>query len=226
MRPRQRPPVNKLDGSQANPLEAPVSTPDARLAAYAEVGANYRAVDDLRLRLLALLPLATGTGIFLLVNSDSREALSLPAGLFGVLATISLFFYELHGVEKCAHFIHRAQQLERDFQVRGAFTGRPHRIAGVVSEILPAAIIYPASLAGWAFVAAYPLDDKIFWIPANYLIAAATFQLAVITASVFLVVRQGARRSEWEAEDRLYERGIWPTSAPPGADRDRTTLPR
>ncbi|MGR6320663.1 hypothetical protein Q2K19_22495 [Micromonospora soli] len=34
----------------------------APIAAYAQVSDNYRAIDDLRLRLLALLPLATGTG--------------------------------------------------------------------------------------------------------------------------------------------------------------------
>lgn len=40
-------------------------------AVYAQVGENYRAVDDLRLRLLALLPLATGTGILVLLGSHS-----------------------------------------------------------------------------------------------------------------------------------------------------------
>ena len=40
-----------------------MATPDPRPALYAETGANYRAIDDLRLRLMALLPLATGTGI-------------------------------------------------------------------------------------------------------------------------------------------------------------------
>jgi hypothetical protein len=39
-------------------------------AVYAQVGDNYRAVDDLRLQLLALLPLATGAGILVLLGSE------------------------------------------------------------------------------------------------------------------------------------------------------------
>ena len=83
---------------------------DLRPSIYAEVGADYRAIDDLRLRLLGLLPLATGTGIFLLLKSEATPKLVLAiAGAFGCLSTISLFLYELHGIEKCAHYIHRGQ---------------------------------------------------------------------------------------------------------------------
>lgn len=72
-----------------------------------------------------------------------------------MIATVSLYFYELHGVEKCAHYIYRGVQLEDDLDVPGAFTNRPHQIFGVVSELLPAALIYPASFAGWLFLAIY-----------------------------------------------------------------------
>jgi hypothetical protein len=129
---------------------------DSMSAVYAQVGENYRAVDDLRLRLLALLPLATGAGILVLLGGHSVDAgIGVPVGVFGMIATASLYFYELHGVEKCAHYIHRGVQLEDELNVPGAFTNRPHQIFGVVSELLPAAIIYPASFAGWLFLAIY-----------------------------------------------------------------------
>jgi hypothetical protein len=125
-------------------------------AVYAQVGENYRAVDDLRLRLLALLPLATGAGILVLLGSHSVAAvIGVPVGVFGMIATVSLYFYELHGVEKCDHYIYRGVQLEDKLNVPGAFTNRPHHIFGVVSELLPAALIYPASFAGWLFLAIY-----------------------------------------------------------------------
>ena len=125
-------------------------------AVYAQVGDNYRAIDDLRLRLLALLPLATGTGILVLLGGHSvSAAVGVPVGVFGMIATISLYFYELHGVEKCAHYIARGAQLEQDLDVPGSFTNRPHHIFGVVSELLPSALIYPASFAGWLFLALY-----------------------------------------------------------------------
>jgi hypothetical protein len=126
------------------------------LAVYAQVGENYRQIDDLRLRLLALLPLATGTGLLVLLGGHSvSAAIDVPAGVFGMVATLSLYFYELHGVEKCAHYIYRGASLENDLVVPGSFTNRPHQIFGVVSELLPSALIYPASFAGWLFLALY-----------------------------------------------------------------------
>jgi hypothetical protein len=125
-------------------------------AVYAQVGDNYRQIDDLRLRLLALLPLATGTGLLVLLGGHGvSAAIDVPAGAFGMVATLSLYFYELHGIEKCAHYIDRGAQLENDLGVPGSFTNRPHHIFGVVSELLPSALIYPASFAGWLFLALY-----------------------------------------------------------------------
>ena len=69
-------------------------------AVYAQVGENYRQIDDLRLRLLALLPLATGTGLLVLLGGHSvSAAIDVPAGVFGMATTLSLYFYELHGIE-------------------------------------------------------------------------------------------------------------------------------
>jgi hypothetical protein len=132
----------------------------AQLAVYTEIGNNYRAMDDLRLRLLALLPLATGAGIVVLLGGHGvSAAIDVPVGLFGMVATISLYFYELHGIEKCAHYIDAGARLEEDFKVRGSFTNRPHGIYRIVSELLPAALIYPASFTGWLFLALYHVDN-------------------------------------------------------------------
>lgn len=133
----------------------------AQVAVYTEIGNNYRAMDDLRLRLLALLPLATGAGIVVLLGGRRvSAAIDVPVGLFGMIATISLYFYELHGIEKCAHYIDAGAKLEQDFKVRGSFTNRPHGVLRViVSELLPAALIYPASFTGWLFLALYHVDN-------------------------------------------------------------------
>jgi hypothetical protein len=188
---------------------------------YAEVGANYRAIDDLRLRLMALLPLATGTGVFLLLKPEGASPnLAVEAGLFGIVATVSLFFYELHGIEKCAHYIHRGQQLEKVLKVRGSFTSRPHEIFGVVSELLPAGLIYPASLAGWAYVTAAGWTGKLGGGRVSFFAALATLVLGIVVALGLIRKREKARKKEWEAEDRDYECGKWPESAV-GSSRNR-----
>jgi hypothetical protein len=152
-------------------------------AVYAQVSENYRAVDDLRLRLLALLPLATGAGILVLLGSHNVAAvIGVPVGVFGMIATVSLYFYELHGVEKCAHYIDRGVQLEDDLDVPGAFTNRPHQIFGVVSELLPAALIYPASFAGWLFLAIYHAGPAVRSLATiAVFVAGATVSIVMIT---------------------------------------------
>jgi hypothetical protein len=175
------------------------------LAVYAQVGDNYRAIDDLRLRLLALLPLATGTGLLVLLGGHGvLAAVGVPAGVFGMVATISLYFYELHGVEKCAHFIDRGAKLEEDLGVPGSFTNRPHQIFGVVSELLPSALIYPASFAGWLFLALYHAGPAVrSLVTITVLVAGAA--ASMVTIAVMEKTRP-RRRAELERRAVLERR--------------------
>jgi hypothetical protein len=206
-----------------------VSESNALTGIYAEVGANYRAIDEQRLRLLGLLPLATGTGIFLLLRPGPTSGVALVgAGVFGVLATFSLFFYELHGVEKCAHFIHRGAQIEESLGIRGSFTMRPHKMF-VVSELLPSEVIYPASLAGWVYVAleGFARDGSPKGSPHTVLglesthLAAAVLVVATVAAYVLVQIREDARGQEWDREDELCEAGTWPRQPAPDGPLER-----
>ena len=180
-----------------------MTLPDGWQTVYADVGANYRAIDDLRLKLLGLLPLATSAGIFLVLKPDSGPPgdITVLGGIFGAVVTVSLFFYEVHGVEKCAHFIRRGQQLELQAGVPGSFTKRPHKIFGVVSELLPGAIIYPASLAGWIFVATTLLGWALGGIHGAFLLAVGTLLAGVAATGSIIYVRERRRPSEWELEE-------------------------
>jgi hypothetical protein len=172
-----------------------------QLGVYQQVCENYRAIDDLRLKLLALLPLATGTGILVLLGNRSVPVEAARAvGAFGMIATLALYFYELHGVEKCAHFIHRGQRLEQEMDVRGAFRNRPPSVFRVVSELLPTTLVYPASFAGWLFLALEGIE------PLRRAIVTAVALAVGVAASTGLVFvmqsTRGSRRSRLEgAED-------------------------
>jgi hypothetical protein len=180
----------------------------ARAAVYAQVSDNYRAIDDLRLRLLALLPLATGAGILVLLGGDGVSGdVAVPVGLFGMVATLSLYFYELHGVEKCAHFIHWGAELERQMGVRGSFRNRPHAIFGVVSELLPSMIIYPASFAGWVFVALYAVDRTWFGADVRTLVTIAVLGVGVAASVATVAIMEKtrpARRKNLELREDQY----------------------
>jgi hypothetical protein len=66
--------------------------PENLLTAYRELCTSYRAIDDFRTKLLGFLPLATGTGIFFLVNDkakiDSVQPYFRSMGAFGFVITL------------------------------------------------------------------------------------------------------------------------------------------
>src|SRR6185436_1962259 len=93
------------------------SPQDEQLKVYEQLCNSYRAIDDFRGKLLGFLPLATGTGVFLLVTDKARldiiQPFLWPIGIFGFVITLGLFFYELYGVKKCAHLIRAGIDLEK-----------------------------------------------------------------------------------------------------------------
>lgn len=185
-------------------------------AVYAQVSENYRAIDDLRLRLLGLLPLATGTGIFVfLAGHNITAAISVPVGVFGMVVTISLYFYELHGIEKCAHYIARGAQLEADLNVRGSFTNRPHKVFGIVSELVPSALIYPASFAGWLFLAVYHTNPAV---RGRATIVAFLTGAAASIVTIFVMQKTRPRRNA-----KLEGPGISSRSEPPAETVGQTS---
>lgn len=163
-----------------------------RQALYDRVCESYHAVDDFRMKLLGLLPVATGTGVFLLLNGKAEllgqgggqvsDAL-LAIGAFGFAFTLGLFMYELFGIKKCHYLIVAGKRLEDEMDIAGQFRSRPRELAGFINEPYASAIIYPASMAAWAFLA---LSLK------------STLAAALVAGIVFLVgysaTRFGARR--------------------------------
>jgi hypothetical protein len=102
-----------------------VTTDSAELAAvgdpadvYREVCAHIRATDEISLKLLAAVPLATGVGITLLVKApstnlpDSARAL---LGLFAAVVTFAIYRWERKNIATCSHFREWAAILERDY---------------------------------------------------------------------------------------------------------------
>ena len=69
--------------------------------AYDQLCHSYRVIDDFRMKLLGLLPLAT-SGIFLLADKSKiyiPQASWLDIGMFGFISTLGLLSYELHAIK-------------------------------------------------------------------------------------------------------------------------------
>jgi hypothetical protein len=141
---------------------------------YQELCNSYRAIDDFRAKLLGFLPLATGTGIFLLLDKlnnvetlkDGTKSLLTAVGVFGFFITLGLFAYEIYGIKKCCALIMAGRRIEVDsLHIKdGQFFSRPQNVAYVINEPFAAGVIYPTVLAAWAFFAlnfAYPRANPL-----------------------------------------------------------------
>jgi hypothetical protein len=126
------------------------------LAAYSEVCRSYHAVDDFRAKLLALLPIVSGTGGILLLANQGVVAKHLgPIGLFGVLVTLGLFCYELRGLKRCGKILIVGRELEKELKLKhGQFLARlEDKVFGFISAITAGLIVYLSVLLGWIYVA-------------------------------------------------------------------------
>jgi hypothetical protein len=134
---------------------------DYLLPAYNQLCDSYHAIDDFRTKLLGFLPLVTGGGLVLLSGKadDVRREFFRPVGLFGILVTAGLLAYELYGIKKCHALLEAGKAMERDMKLEdGQFNRRPNNVLWVVNEPFAAAVIYPAVLAAWTYLAF--LDDN------------------------------------------------------------------
>lgn len=130
---------------------------------YEQVCSSHQAITDFRGKLLGLLPLAAGAGIFLLLdkpisdksNQTQVAALLAAAGAFGAIITIGLYFYERRGMVECHLLRRRGGELERQLCLKqdySRFQGNP---SGFVGPHGAGPIVYFAVVAGWIFVAVY-----------------------------------------------------------------------
>jgi hypothetical protein len=177
-------------------------------ALYDRLCDSYHAIDDFRMKLLGLLPVATGTGVFLLLSGkaefiDSKSGGQVPEalaaiGIFGALFTLGLFTYELFGIKKCHCLIEAGKRLEARLGIRAQFRTRPRYAAAFLNEPFASSVIYPASMAAWIFLALF-FTSKEPWIAG--LAAAAVFVVGFVATFV------GARRigPKYAKEDEVLE---------------------
>ncbi len=81
---------------------------------YRETCNNIRATDEISFKLLGLVPLISGAGIFFI--SLSKEFASSPFAViisfFGAIVTAALFMWEWRNIKYCISFVKYAELLE------------------------------------------------------------------------------------------------------------------
>jgi hypothetical protein len=139
--------------------------PNLRLA-YQRAGESYEAITEFRGKLLTLLPLATGTGAFLLLERAQKDPASSqfrnilgPIGIFSAVVTLGLFAYELRGMQRCHRLETQASVLESDLGLsmdQAQFLGQPRRaLCNMLGPPAAGLIVYLATFITWLWLAGY-----------------------------------------------------------------------
>lgn len=172
------------------------------LAAYAEVCRSYHAIDEFRMKLLGLLPLASLVAVFMVDRSAlvagelsgggaGRELLGFAA-IFAAMLTLALFGYEVRGIQRCHNLITEGKHIEEvlgighgQFHVCTEEHENPSMITRALNAKLIACFIYSLVFAGWLFLAL-----RVFGLTAFTCAVSAI----IIGVAVAVVMYAGVRR--------------------------------
>jgi hypothetical protein len=192
--------------------ELSASADDERrlIAAYSELCNRHQQIDDFRGKLLALLPIASGAAILVLLRgySVAIEKYLLPVDIYGFAITLDLFIYELHGIAVCKRIMEQAEGLERDMNIpkhRGQYRDRNQNVLHRIIEVEMAPwIVYLSVIAGWIYIASvgggwwHNRSSNVFKGPILIVIVAVAVVLFKWFYAVFLEgrVRRRVRRAE------------------------------
>ena len=142
-----------------------VQATDIALAEYKEVLAQFRALTDIRFKLLAFLPLGTVAAVVYAKNSLLTTQPAVAA--FAFIATVCIATYNKRNDQLYDELVARAAELERTgLRVRhGTFSDRPARwlrYYGLpVEHRWPVGLLYAASAALWAHLFVHSLSEAL-----------------------------------------------------------------
>jgi phosphohistidine phosphatase SixA len=142
---------------------------------YATICSSIKATDEISFKLLGLVPLVSGVGIFALVPAAKQPLSSAGVAVFavfGALITFSLYRWELRNVGICEWFRDRIADIERDEfgLIRGQYLSLPpaprltllgwhvrigKRRASDIGKREAETLLYGATMAAWIALACY-----------------------------------------------------------------------
>ncbi|AMY08820.1 hypothetical protein LuPra_02026 [Luteitalea pratensis] len=131
---------------------------EALLKEYGEVATSFRALTDIRFRLLALLPIAAVAAAWLKGDAFGTNVTGMALSTFGLAATIGLVIYNARNDQLYDELAGRAASIERSLGIPdGAFANRPTawlkiHLVGIAVDVnhgTGVVVIYAASVALW-----------------------------------------------------------------------------
>jgi hypothetical protein len=138
---------------------------DARIAEYEQVGSQFRALTDIRFKLLGFLPV--GTIATVLAAKDASLIVEQAVAAFGLAVTLCIATYNKRNDQLYNELVSRAAELERELLLqRGSFAQRPTTWLSFgpwkVEHGWPIGFIYAASTSIWTYVLIHAATPDLF----------------------------------------------------------------
>lgn len=124
---------------------------------YTEICRAHHGIADFRAKLLALLPIASGTGIIFTLSSDKIIGEPRVAiGTFAALFVLGLYIYELRGIQRCVALSQYAREIEAcllgRFKEHGTFAAEHEATFLFANNTIAALVIYPTQVSAWVYL--------------------------------------------------------------------------
>ncbi|MFC5142005.1 hypothetical protein ACFPK1_27480 [Actinomycetospora rhizophila] len=157
---------------------------------YGEVASNFRALTDIRFRLLAFLPVASVAAVGL-ITTQRQSGYAFAFALCGFVVTLGLMTYNARNDQLYDALVGRAAMIERRLGLAdGAFAHRPRPWLSYVGGLWtvnhrgPVALVYVASAGLWAFAAADAVVLSVWPGPADDVRWAVVGGVVVVASAV------------------------------------------
>ena len=157
-----------MTGSAEPPAPRAAAENDLLRLDYQQTIGLLAGINDVRFKLLALVPTLSGAAVAVLGRPSSSAEL-LAVGAIGLISTLGVLLYELRNTQLYDYGLHRAQLLEQELGIRiepeqrssgGLFSDRPSRTLRLFG-VLPVdrdaglSLVYSAAIAGWIYLCAW-----------------------------------------------------------------------
>lgn len=121
---------------------------------YAESCASWRALIDVRFKLLGLVPAVSAVALAtLLGRAELSTAAGIGIAIFGLVVTFALMVYDQRNSQLHDELISTGRRIEAELGIAvGQIRGRPGS-RGIVKHDFATALVYIATMSAWVFAA-------------------------------------------------------------------------
>ncbi|MBN2133177.1 MAG: hypothetical protein JW741_26990 [Sedimentisphaerales bacterium] len=125
---------------------------------YEQVCTTWRALLDIRFKLLGLIPFVTVAAVVVVSPRASstdqlRGIQTLLVGVVGLLVTVGLMIYDKRNSELYNDLISRGRRIEAELKLtNGVFLGRPRPAVRLLRHGSATMLVYVGAVIGWLYV--------------------------------------------------------------------------